>query len=191
MDTLHRKDEIGSFGESAKEYVTLKVNGYKYRAAENFAIISNKTLVVLVAIMLGVVILQFVGFAIAFMIGGMVGNIALGFVSTAIIFALVLAAVYARRETLFLARMRGMYSRMFFGKEIGDLKGAEAENALREQMKQVELQAHVNSLKELLNPFTYINYAVVKLQELEKLATAFLEGYTAIKKMVENYRNQQ
>ena len=143
MDTSDPKDGIGSFGESAMNYVSLKVEGCKYRWLENFAVISNKILVVLVAIMLGVVILQLAGIALAFVIGWMVDSLVLGFVLTAIIFALVLVAVYVKRETLFLSRISGMYSKMFFGKEITDIKRAREENAIRKQMGQMELQSVV------------------------------------------------
>ena len=143
MDISDPKDGTGSFGESAMKYVSLKLEGCKYRWLENFAVISNKILVVLVAIMIGVVILQLAGIALAFVIGWMVNSIVLGFVLTAIIFALALVAVYVRRETLFLPRISRMYSKMFFGEEIADIKKAREENALRRQMGQMELQAAV------------------------------------------------
>ena len=83
-----QKEKLGSLEQSVKEYVNLRVDEYKYKGVENFSIISNKTLVVLVAVMLGAVILQLAGFAVAFMIGELVGSTAAGFGITALLFAI-------------------------------------------------------------------------------------------------------
>ena len=64
MDKQDDKVKLGSLEQSVKDYVNLRVDEYKYKGVENFSILSNKTLVVLVAVMLGVVILQLAGFEI-------------------------------------------------------------------------------------------------------------------------------
>ena len=190
MDIKDDKVKLGSLEQSVKEYVNLRVDEYKYRGVENFSILSNKTLVVLVAVMLGAVILQLAGFAIAFMIGELVGSTAIGFGATALIFVVVLLVVYAKRDSLFLGKMFKMYSRMFFGSEIADVKAARQENSYKIKMKEMELSAYLKTLKEYLNPLTYINYAVSKMSALENIVTAFIKGYTTVKEMVSDIRNR-
>ncbi len=190
MDIQDNKTEFGSLEQSVKDYVNLRVDEYKYKGVENFSIISNKTLVVLVAVMLGVVILQLAGFAVAFMIGEIVGSTAIGFGATALIFVVVLLVVYARRDSLFLDKMLRMYSRMFFGSEIADLKGARQENMYKIKMKEMELGAYMNSIKKYLNPLTYIDYAVSKLSAIENIVTAFFKGYNTVKDMLSGMKDK-
>ena len=185
-----QKEKLGSLEQSVKEYVNLRVDEYKYKGVENFSIISNKTLVVLVAVMLGAVILQLAGFAVAFMIGELVGSTAAGFGITALLFAIGLVVIYTRRDTLFLSKMMRMYSRMFFGADIADIKAAQQENSYKIKMKEMELGVYLNSMKKYLNPLTYIDYAVSKLSALENIVTAFFKGYTTVKEMVSGMRNK-
>ena len=185
-----QRDKLGSLEQSVKEYVNLRVDEYKYKGVENFSIISNKTLVVLVAVMLGAVILQLAGFAIGFMIGELVGSTAAGFGATALIFVVGLLIIYIKRDTLFLAKMMRMYSRMFFGSDVADIKAAQQENSYKIKMKEMELGAHLNSLKKYLNPLTYIDYAVSKLSALENIVTAFFKGYTTVKEMMSGMKNR-
>lgn len=185
-----QRDKLGSLEQSVKEYVNLRVDEYKYKGVENFSIISNKTLVVLVAVMLGAVILQLAGFAIGFMIGELVGSTAAGFGATALIFVVGLLIIYIKRDTLFLAKMMRMYSRMFFGSDVADIKAAQQENSYKIKMKEMELGAHLNSLKKYLNPLTYIDYVVSKLSALENIVTAFFKGYTTVKEMMLGMKNR-
>ena len=185
-----KKEKLDSLGQSVKEYVNLRVDEYKYKGVENFSIISNKTLVVLVAVMLGAVILQLAGFAIAFMIGEFIGSTAAGFGITALLFVIGLLVIYMKRDTLFLSKMMRLYSRMFFGSEIADIKAARQENAYKIKMKEMELGAHLNTIKKYLNPLTYVDYAVSKLSALENIVTAFLKGYATVREMVSSMRNK-
>lgn len=185
-----KKEKLDSLGQSVKEYVNLRVDEYKYKGVENFSIISNKTLVVLVAVMLGAVILQLAGFAIAFMIGEFIGSTAAGFGITALLFVIGLLVIYMKRDTLFLSKMMRLYSRMFFGSEIADIKAAQQENSYKIMMKEMELGAYLNSLKKYLNPLTYIDYAMSKISALENIVTAFIKGYTTVKEMVGGMRKR-
>ena len=186
-----KKEKLDSLGQSVKEYVNLRVDEYKYKGVENFSIISNKTLVVLVAVMLGAVILQLAGFAIAFMIGEFIGSTAAGFGITALLFVIGLLVIYMKRDTLFLSKMMRLYSRMFFGSEIADIKAAQQENSYKIMMKEMELGAYLNSLKKYLNPLTYIDYAMSKISALENIVTAFIKGYTTVKEMVGGMRKRK
>ena len=80
------KCNFDSLELSVKEYVNLRVDEYKYKGVENFSQLSNWALVALVSVMLGVVILQLAGFAIAYTIGELVGSTAMGFGAMALFF---------------------------------------------------------------------------------------------------------
>lgn len=111
---MENDSRLGEVAETAREYVNLKIDQYKLKGVENLSIISNKTLVILIATMLGAVILQLIGFAFAFFIGELVGSTALGFIIMALIFGVVLWLIYAKRDTLFIDKMVRMYMKMFF-----------------------------------------------------------------------------
>lgn len=110
-----KENRLDDIRQTVKDYVNLRTDEYKLKGVENFSIISNKLLVMLIATMLGAVILQLLGFTIAFTIGELTGSTAIGFCATALLFAIVLAIIYLKRETLFLNRMVRMYAKMFFG----------------------------------------------------------------------------
>lgn len=110
-----KDNRLDDIRQTVKDYVNLRADEYKLKGVENFSIISNKLLVMLIATMLGAVILQLLGFTIAFTIGELVGSTALGFCATALLFAVILAIIYLKRETLFLNRMVRMYAKIFFG----------------------------------------------------------------------------
>lgn len=65
-----------------------------------------------------------------------------------------------------------------------ELKMAQIEVRHKITLKEMELQAHSNALKELLNPMTYINLAISKVAFLEQLAVSFVKGYTAIREFL-------
>lgn len=110
-----KDNRLDDIRQTVKDYVNLRADEYKLKGVENFSIISNKLLVMLIATMLGAVILQLLGFTIAFTIGELVGSTAFGFCATALLFAVILAIIYLKRETLFLNRMVRMYAKIFFG----------------------------------------------------------------------------
>lgn len=70
------------------------------------------------------------------------------------------------------------------------LKMAQVELRHRIELKEIELEIHVQSIKELLNPLTYINYAVSKVAVLEQLVASFMKGYTTIKDLIAQYRSK-
>ena len=71
-----------------------------------------------------------------------------------------------------------------------ELKMAQMELHHRIDLKEMELQAHANSLKELVNPMTYINLALSKVAVLEQFAASFYKGYTTVKDMIAKYRSR-
>lgn len=72
-----------------------------------------------------------------------------------------------------------------------DLRMAQMEVEHQIALKEMELGAHMQSVKELLNPMTYINYAVSKMAAVEQLAASFYKGYTTIKELIAQYRNKK
>lgn len=100
--------------QTIQDYVNLRVDEFKLKGVENLSILTAKAIVILIATMLGAVILQLLGFAIAFLIGEVIGSTAAGFGITAVLFATALCIIYAKRNTLFLNRMVRLYAKMFF-----------------------------------------------------------------------------
>lgn len=76
-------------------------------------------------------------------------------------------------------------------KDMADLKNAQQEIRYKIQMKELEVGAHLNAVKEYLNPLTYINYAISKITVLEQLVTSFYKGYNTVKEMIQNYRTKK
>jgi hypothetical protein len=97
-------------------------------------------------------------------------------------------ATYARLQAD-ITRAGGIYHSYEFS-EIEDIKAASQENAYKIKMKEMELGAHLNTIKKYLNPLTYIDYAVSKLSALENIVTAFLKGYATVREMVSSMRNK-
>ena len=114
MGEQDQNKSLGDIKQTVQDYVNLRIDEYKLKGIENMSILSAKTLVILIATMLGAVILQLLGFAAAFLIGEIVGSTAAGFGITAVLFAIVLYIVYIKRNTLFLNRMVRLYAKMFF-----------------------------------------------------------------------------
>ena len=121
MDENKNSSRFGEISRTAREYVEIRIDEYKLKGVENFSIISNKVLVILIATMLGAVILQLLGFALAFFIGDILGSTALGFAIVALMLGFALAVIYAKRDTMFINRMIQMYMKMFFNN--GDKQG--------------------------------------------------------------------
>lgn len=115
MKDMENGSHLEEAAGTAKEYLSLRIDHLKLKGVENLSIISNKTLVILIATMLGAVILQLLGFAFAFFIGNLIGSTALGFVIMALVFAAILWFICAKRDTLFMNKMIQMYMKMFFG----------------------------------------------------------------------------
>ena len=72
-----------------------------------------------------------------------------------------------------------------------DLRNAQQEVRFKIQMKELEMGAHLNALKEYLNPLTYINYAISKITVLEQLVASFHKGYSTVKDIISRYRTKK
>lgn len=103
--------------ELVKGYINLKVNSCKEKLVWDLSLVSNRALAALVMTMLGTVILQLGGIAVAFFIGELLGSLALGFFVVFLIFAAALVVLYIKRDTVFMESMIRMYRKIVFGKE--------------------------------------------------------------------------
>lgn len=115
MEKTNYGNLLSMVADTAVEYLNIKVGEYKMKTVEDLSILTNKILVALVATMLGTVILLLLGVALAFFLGAMLGNMALGFIFAAFLFAQALFMVYICRKSLFMNKLKQMYRKMFFG----------------------------------------------------------------------------
>jgi len=97
-----------------KEYINLKVDEYKLRGVEGLATLTSKAIFLVLSTMIGGVVLQLAGLALALLVSQLVGNMALGFAIVALLFAVVLAVMFAARKRLFVNRLVKMYIGLFF-----------------------------------------------------------------------------
>lgn len=70
------------------------------------------------------------------------------------------------------------------------LKMAQVELGHKIALKEMELGTHMQSIRELLNPLTYINYAVSKVTVLEQFIATFMNGYRTVKDFIAQYRSK-
>ncbi len=97
-----------------KEYINLKVDEYKLRGVEGLATLTSKAIFLVLSTMICGVVLQLAGLALALLVSQLVGNMALGFAIVALLFAVVLAVMFAARKRLFVNRLVKMYIGLFF-----------------------------------------------------------------------------
>lgn len=108
------KSKIEDLRDSGKEYINLKIDEVKLKSVAHLAKLSNKLIVLLLAIMLGGVVLQLSGLALSYFIGQLVGSVALGFLIVAIFFLVILALLFIFRDRLFLNKLVRLFIGVFF-----------------------------------------------------------------------------
>lgn len=116
MNESGNKTQLDDISSSAKEYVNMKIDEFKLRGVENLSILSNKMIFLLIATMMGGVILQLTGLALSYFIGQLLGNTALGFLITAVLFIIILLIIYSRRNNLFTDKLVALFIKIFFEK---------------------------------------------------------------------------
>ena len=108
---------MNEIADLIKGYISLKINSCKEKLVWDLSLVSSKALAALTITMLGAVILQLGGIAVAFFIAELTGSFALGFFIVFVIFAAALLILYTRRNTVFISSMIKMYRKIVFGKE--------------------------------------------------------------------------
>lgn len=177
------KSRIDELRDSGKEYINLRIDEIKLKSVENLAKLSNKLIVLLLAIMLGGVILQLSGLALSYFIGQLVGNTALGFLLVAIFFLLVLLLLFIFRDKLFLNKLVKLFVGIFFDTEIQSVDVLKREQeALRQKIvsKEMEISYKYKELKMAFNPITYVNKILSKFTIVESLIQSFYNGYKSV-----------
>jgi hypothetical protein len=81
---MNNTNPFNNITDSTKDYINLKIDEYKLKGVENFSILTNKMIYILLAIMLGGVILQLLGFALSFFVGSLFNSTAIGFLIVAV-----------------------------------------------------------------------------------------------------------
>lgn len=76
-------------------------------------------------------------------------------------------------------------------RNMGELKMSQVELRHKIDITQMQLLSHAKAVRELLNPITYINLAISKLDTLEDIAVSFYKGYHTVKEKITEYRNRK
>lgn len=116
MDIRKQYKDPGDDGlfASLKEYVNMKLDSFTLKAVEDISIVSGKVILILIFTMLGVVILQLLGFALSYFIGEQLGSNALGFLIVGGIFVVAFLVVFCLRKKLFTNSIVKLFINMFF-----------------------------------------------------------------------------
>lgn len=72
-----------------------------------------------------------------------------------------------------------------------ELREAQIELRHKRELKELELRAYAGSIREMLNPMTYISYAVSKVTFLEQFAASFMKWYDTVREVVQKYRRKK
>lgn len=104
------------------EYVNLKIDDLKLRAAKGLSVTLNKLLLSLMFLTLGGIVLTAAAFGCVLLIGKLLGDYAAGAFIVAAFFLLVMLVLFLLRKKLFLNGLVRMFVGLFFDDE----KGGEA-----------------------------------------------------------------
>jgi len=111
----HYKDTNDEgLASSIKEYINMKIDQFTLKSVENISIVSSKVILILIYVMLGVVILQLIGFALSYFIGELLDSTAMGFLIVGGVFIIAFLAVFLLRKKLFTNSIVKMFINMFF-----------------------------------------------------------------------------
>lgn len=183
-------DSDGGLISSLREYINMRMDRFTLKCVENVSVLSSKVIVVLIFVMLGVVILQLLGFALSYMLGTLLGSNALGFLAVAGIFIIALLVIFCMRKRLFKDSIVRMFAKMFFsGKDSGnsetvenieDVRKAEEDLNIAIAEKEDELTVEYEEFKQIINPMTYIEGFISKLTSAASAAGSVLKGFFTI-----------
>lgn len=71
-----------------------------------------------------------------------------------------------------------------------ELKLAQMQVRHKIELKEIELQAHITAVKEMLNPMTYVNRLFSKIAIAEHFAASVYKGYTTVRDLIAKYRSK-
>ena len=110
----------------AAEYVDLKIDEAKLKAARGLSVTFGKLLFSLTLLSLGTIVLTALAFGFVLLLGKLLGSYALGAFIVAGFFALVMLAVFLLRRKLFVNGFVRMFVRLFSDSEIRNIEELEA-----------------------------------------------------------------
>lgn len=158
-----------SIGSSIRHYVNMQVDRAAMRGAEKMSWVSNKVIVTTIFIIAGSVILLFLGFALSYYLGQVMGSIPLGFLCVAGAVFLLALIVFFLRKRLFANQMAKMYTKMLLGDEkVSDMRELHLRQQLMDQQIKDREEAFTQEyrmFKQMLNPLTYVNQFVSKVRD--------------------------
>lgn len=104
-------------GESASEYVDLKVDELKLKTAKGLSVTLNRILLAVLFLSLGGLVLTTAAFGLILLIGQLTGNYAVGAFIVAAFFLILLILLVLLRKKLFINGLVRMFMGLFFEKE--------------------------------------------------------------------------
>ncbi|MDD2242441.1 MAG: hypothetical protein PHW85_04295 [Bacteroidales bacterium] len=132
----HYKDTNDEgLASSVKEYINMKIDQFTLKGVEDISIVSSKVILILIYVMLGVVILQLIGFALSYFIGELLDSTAMGFLIVGGVFIIAFLAVFLLRKKLFTNSIVKMFINMFFNnnKEENYFNEEQMDNSMEEK----------------------------------------------------------
>ena len=132
----HYKDTNDEgLASSVKEYINMKIDQFTLKGVEDISIVSSKVILILIYVMLGVVILQLIGFALSYFIGELLDSTAMGFLIVGGVFIIAFLAVFLFRKKLFTNSIVKMFINMFFNnnKEENYFNEEQMDNSMEEK----------------------------------------------------------
>lgn len=105
---------IQDIGNSAKEYLDLKVDDMKLQTAKGIAVSMQKVILAVLYITVGGIVLITAAFGLVLLIGKLLNNYAAGAFIVSGIFLLLLIALYLLRNKLFIGNLVSTFVKLFF-----------------------------------------------------------------------------
>ena len=110
-------DNFRKLLEEAKRYLSLQKEYALMDTADKLTVILSTVAIAAVCIILGAMILFFLTFALAYLIGNITGNLSIGFISIAAFLLFMLFIVYQKRNAWIIQPLARMMVRLFVNKE--------------------------------------------------------------------------
>lgn len=184
-----------SIGSSIRHYVNMQVDRAAMKGAEKMSWVSNKIIVTTIFIIAGSIILLFLGFALSYFLGEVMGSTALGFLCVAGAVFIVALIVFIMRKKLFANQMARMYTKMLLGDDkMSDMNELHLRQQLMDQQIKDREEAFTQEyrmFKQMINPLTYINQFVSKIKDAFKWNSGPRAGAKADEDSDDNYQSRQ
>ncbi|MGM9743378.1 MAG: hypothetical protein ACI3ZC_09995 [Candidatus Cryptobacteroides sp.] len=101
-------------GRNTAEYIDLKIDEVKLRAAKGLSLTLNRIFLAILFISLGSIVMSATAFGGVLLIGDIIGSYSAGAFIVAGIFLLLMAVLWALRKKLFLGSLVKLFIRLFF-----------------------------------------------------------------------------